>query len=225
MMSRNGTQGEEQMAFPHFPRGSEWRKWDLQIHAPGGTLYDGYNTLDGSDPLDHFCDDIEKSDVAAFGITDYFSFKGFELFQDRFRAKYPNSTKRFFFNLELRLNETVNNELEEVNIHLVFNPASFDYIPKFLGRLSVVKTGRDGVSISCAELKGKDFEAAVVAREAITKAFVETFGSKAVRQDHFLVITAANNDGIRAQRGARRKEGISDEIDKFKSTTAGATDT
>lgn len=203
------------MTLPGLPRGSEWRKWDLQIHAPGGTLYDGYETEDASDALDRFCDEIEKSDVAVFGITDYFSFNGFERFRDRFSTKYPNSTKCYFFNLELRLNESVNKELEEVNVHLVFNPASLTSVSKFLGRLSVVKSGKDGLQMSCADLEGKDFESAVVTREAITKAFVETFGPKAVRQDHFLVVTAANNDGIRAQRGVKRKEGISDEIDKF----------
>jgi hypothetical protein len=30
-----------------FPRGSEWRKWDLHIHPPGTKLNDGYEPKDG----------------------------------------------------------------------------------------------------------------------------------------------------------------------------------
>ena len=126
-----------------FPRGSEWRKWDLQVHAPFGKLYDGYSTDDGSDVLDKFCDEVENSDVEVFGITDYFSSGGFDTFMSRFQKKYPDSKKSFLFNLELRLNETVNQALEEVNIHLVFNPLSLDRVGKFLSMLSVVKTVKD----------------------------------------------------------------------------------
>lgn len=206
-----------------FPRGSEWRKWDLHVHAPLGKLYDGYKVEDGSNVLDTFCDVLESSDVDLFGITDYFSAASFETFLKRFNEKFPDSRKVFFFNLELRLNETVNRDLEEVNVHLIFNPKSLDRLPKFLGRLSVVKTGKDAVTITCAELKSdQDFASATVTREAITKAFEETFGAEAVRRDHFLVVTAANNDGLRPESGKQRKENICDEIDKFSDAFIGS---
>lgn len=196
--------------------GSRWRKWDLHLHAPGGHLYDGYVTKDETDPLDKFCAEIEKSDVRVFGITDYFSVDSYKNFIERFFSTYKDSKKVFFFNLELRLNETVNRALEEVNIHLVFNPDSLDRIDKFLASLSVVKTGKDETPIMCSELSSNDdFNSATVTRDSITKAFEATYGKKAIRQDHFLVLTAANNDGLRPERGKQRKEGICDEIDKF----------
>jgi hypothetical protein len=146
-----------------FPKGSKWRKWDLHVHAPGGKLHDGYRTSDGSDPLDKVCDLIEASDVKAFGITDYFSIGSFGRFSQKFQQRYPDLRKNFFFNLELRLNETVNKELEEVNIHLVFNPSSLNRIDKFLSLLTVVKTDRDEAAIMCSELKtDDDFESATV---------------------------------------------------------------
>jgi len=198
-----------------YRRGSVWRKWDLHVHAPSGKLSDAYKTNDGNEVLEKFCDYLEQSDVEVFGITDYFCYSSFQPFIDKFKKKYPDSKKTFFFNFELRLNETVNKELEEVNINLIFNPASLKSVPKFLSKLSVVKTGRNETAIMCSELERKDFESATVTRAAITKAFEETFGKKAVRQDVFLIITAANNDGLRPQRGVKRKEEISDEIDKF----------
>lgn len=197
-----------------YPGGSEWRKWDLQVHVPFGKLYSNYKTNDGTDVLEKFCDYLEQSDVDVFGITDYFSYDSFQRFLDKFKEKYPDSKKTFFFNLELRLNETVNRELEEVNVNLIFNPTSLKSVPKFLSKLKVVKTGQNETPIMCSELKEKDFESATITRNSITTAFEETFG-KAARKDVFLIITAANNDGLRPQRGARRKEEISDEIDKF----------
>ena len=119
-------------------------------------------------------------------------------------------------NIELRLNESVNKELEEVNIHLLFNHASLEKVRKFLSKLKVVKTGQDEVPITCSELKTEaDYKAASVTRKSIDDAFIDTFGKKAIRQDHFLVFAAANNDGIRPERGKQRKEAITDEIDKF----------
>ena len=36
-----------------FPRGSEWRKWDLHIHPPGTKLNDGYEPKDGQPDLQY----------------------------------------------------------------------------------------------------------------------------------------------------------------------------
>jgi ABC-type cobalamin/Fe3+-siderophores transport system ATPase subunit len=199
-----------------YPLGSVWRKWDLHLHAPNTKLANDYKTEDKSDPLDKFCDELEKSDVQVFGITDYFSYNSYDAFIKRFNTKYPQSKKRFFFNLELRLNETVNKQLEEVNIHLLFNPTSLDKVTKFLSHLKVIKTGKDETPIMCSDLTSEDdFKSATIARNSITEAFDNTYGKKATRQDHFLVFTAANNDGLRPERGKRRKEDICDEIDKF----------
>ena len=61
----------------------------------------------------------------------------------------------------------------------------------------------------------EDFESATTTRDYINDAFKNTFGEKAIRRDHFLVFSCANNDGLRPKRGIKRKEIISDEIDKF----------
>ncbi|MFX0138244.1 MAG: hypothetical protein ACFFDN_31675, partial [Candidatus Hodarchaeota archaeon] len=197
------------------PQGSTWRKWDLHIHTPGTKLYDSYKSSD-MDVWDKFCEVIEKSDVKIFGLADYFSADNYFIFLEKYFKKYPYSKKKFFLNIELRLNESVNRELEEVNVHLIFNPLSIDKVDKFLNKLCVVKTGKDETPISCSELSTEDdYKSATVTRQNIANAFEETFGKKATRQDHFLIFTAANNDGIRPVRGKRRKEIITDEIDKF----------
>lgn len=94
-----------------FPRGSEWRKWDIHVHPPGTKLNDGYKCTDGASPIDVFCKVLHDSEVHAFGITDYFSFDGFFVVKDRFDSLYADSSKVLFPNLELRLNEVVSSSM------------------------------------------------------------------------------------------------------------------
>lgn len=198
-----------------FPKGSEWRKWDLHIHVPGDKLNDGYK-LENEDIWEKFLKKIEESDVEVLGITDYFSKERYDFFMEKFYRKYPKSTKKFFLNIELRLNEAVNKEVEEINIHLIFNPASVSFVQEFLNALKINKTDKNEKQIKCSELKEKkDYEAATVTRKSVEEAFVESFGRKAKQIDHFLIFTPANNDGVRPERGKKRKEAIVDEIDKF----------
>lgn len=204
------------MAGFKYPKGSEWRKWDLHVHTPHTKLDNRYVVSADKDIWDKFCEKIERSDVEVIGITDYFSADNYSTFLKRYQDKYPDSIKSFFLNIEVRLNESVNKGLEEVNVHLLFNHCPLENVDKFLSKLNVVKTGIDERPITCSDLKTEaDFKAASVTRKSIDDAFIETFGKKAIRQDHFLVLTAANNDGIRPERGKHRKEAITDEIDKF----------
>ena len=44
-----------------------------------------------------------------------------------YRKRSGDSAQRFFPNIELRTNDVVNKEQEEVNIHLLFNPFHPDH--------------------------------------------------------------------------------------------------
>jgi hypothetical protein len=203
------------------PRGATWRKWDLQIHAPGTKKNDQYNVTTG-DPLDLYCDALEESDVAAFGITDYFSADSYFKVTKRFQTKYPDSKKIFFPNIELCTSDVVNVASEEVNLHIVFNPFEANLeksISKFLQYLNTNKTQGSGAKqVKASDLKSEaDFQEATTSRELIKRALDETFGAKADLTDHVLIFAVANNDGIRAKRGVKRKALITDEVDKFSS--------
>jgi ABC-type lipoprotein export system ATPase subunit len=201
-----------------WPRGSEWRKWDLHIHAPGTKLNDEFK-VGGGDMWDEYCQRLHNSDVQAFGITDYFSADGYFSTRKEFQDRYPDSGKVFFPNIELRANDVVNKEQEEVNIHLVFNPFLKDHndkIRSFLQLLKTNKTDNKTRNLKALELaKTSDFEEATTTRAFIRDALEETYGRDAELLDCVLVITAANNDGIRPERGKKRKLLITDELDKF----------
>lgn len=202
-----------------WPRGSEWRMWDLHIHAPGTKLSDQYKAPDGGDIWDEYCRRLHASDVQAFGITDYFSADGYFATRQNYEERYPDSTKVFFPNIELRTNDVVNKAQEEVNIHLLFNPFRPDHeqrISSFLGSLKTNKTDARGRNVKASELKHEnDFAAATTTRAFIREALEETYGTGETLLDCVLIITAANNDGIRPERGKMRKLLITDELDKF----------
>jgi ABC-type lipoprotein export system ATPase subunit len=199
-------------------RGSEWRKWDLHIHAPGTKLNDQF-TAAGSYVWDKYCQRLHDSDVQAFGITDYFSADCYFSAYAKFRERYSDSGKVFFPNIELRTNDVVNKEQEEVNIHLVFNPFHPEHeekIKSFLVSLKTSKTDGADRHVKASELSQKsDFEEATTTRAFIREALEETYGKGAELLDCVLIVTAANNDGIRAERGKKRKLLITDEVDKF----------
>jgi ABC-type lipoprotein export system ATPase subunit len=200
------------------PRGSLWRKWDLHLHAPGTKKNDQYKAPSAA-VLDLYCDKVEQSDVAAFGITDYFSAESYFGFLTRFKEKYPTSKKVFFPNIELCTNDVVNAASEEVNLHVIFNPFLPGYeaaLRKFLQHLDTNKTASGGKKIKASELQSaQEFQEATTSRDQIKAAFDTTFGPDADLTEQLLVFTAANNDGIRAVRGKKRKALITDELDKF----------
>ena len=200
-------------------RGSEWRKWDLHFHAPGTKQNDQFKVAGGADVWDEYCRRLHDSDVHAFGITDYFTADGYFYTREKYKERYPNSTKAFFPNIELRTNYVVNKAEQEVNVHLIFNPFLADYesrIRTFLSALKITKTDSADRDIKASELsQSRDFEGATTTREYIRTALTDTYGRDADLIDCVLIVTAANNDGIRAKTGVKRKAVISDELDKF----------
>src|SRR5882724_649788 len=202
-------------------RGSEWRKWDLHLHAPGTKRNDQYKSEKG-DPIEEYCDKLETSDVHAFGVTDYFSADSYFSVIAKHKDRHPNSKKVFFLNIELRTNETVNKAREEVNLHIIFNPDTYEAkIKEFLQKLKTNKTTTGGRNVSASELT--DYDEATVTRIDVRNALKDTFGSEADLSEHVLIFCAANNDGIRTEteevdgkkRGIKRKAAITDEYDKF----------
>jgi len=189
----------------------------MHVHPPGTSLSGGYR--EGSKPpdWDRFCKIIHDSDVAAVGITDYFTLDGFFAFRAEYDKRYPDCGKVFFPNLELRLLEGVNRSSDLVNCHLVFRPnLKRSTADEFLVKLETQSTEDSGRRVPCTKLTTKkDFEKASVSREGLEKAIRETFGPKADRSEDLIVIVAANNDGIRADGGSQRKMALCDEIDKF----------
>ncbi|MDR1452968.1 MAG: hypothetical protein LBJ25_03225, partial [Candidatus Margulisbacteria bacterium] len=118
-----------------YPRGSEWRKWDLHVHAPSKYTCAKMDEYFGSNPSEKFIRFIEElkelNDLAAVGITDYFSLDGYKEV-----VNYQNSLSHIPLilpNVELRL-IPMTNDAKKINVHMIFNPENItvDEFERFL---------------------------------------------------------------------------------------------
>jgi hypothetical protein len=133
-----------------YPKGSEWRKWDLHIHTPETKLNDQFKLtdqekMDGINIWHKWFDTLIDNQIECVGATDYFSVDGFrkaidekEKYIQYYKAKRnvfePNSTDyisltknikalvrlKIFPNVELRL-DTKNKKNEHINFHIIFS--------------------------------------------------------------------------------------------------------
>ena len=198
----------------NFEKGSEWRRWDLHLHTPGTKLSESYG--DSDDVWDKYIDLLEKSQVQAFGITDYFSADGYFNLIERYKQKHPDTKKVFFPNLEFRLNESISADHKNPHIHVIFsNEESVcpkEKIDRFLSQLDTYYEDDQGVVTKCSDLKTKDqYESASVSLKNIKKALEETFG----KAESYLIAFPAKNDGVKSTDSkSPRKVLITDQIDK-----------
>lgn len=134
-----------------YPRGSEWRRWDLHIHTPGTQKNDQFNGKDINEKWDNFyrCIDDYIGDasspekiVSVVGITDYMSIDNYKKVISDHRL---NKNIKFVLpNVEMRMFPFAKNA--PINIHCLFNPSIVDELEdRFFGKLSF---HYDGVTYS-----------------------------------------------------------------------------
>ncbi|NPV11922.1 MAG: hypothetical protein HPY57_09055 [Ignavibacteria bacterium] len=196
----------------NYPKGSEWRKWDLHLHTPFTKLNNKY----GSDIniWDIFCEKIEASDVSVFGITDYFSFDNYFIFIEKFKGKYPDSKKVFFPNIEFRI-DSKNRSDEHIQIHVIFsNEIDKDKLEQFLIRLELVSTDdTDLTNKFCTsnDLREVGYEKAMVRIKDLKKQLERSFTI-----DQYLIIGVSNGYGsLRPGPNDGRGAEYAKEIDKI----------
>lgn len=193
-------------------KGSIWRKWDLHIHTPETKLSNGYAKIGSEDIWKTYCDKIHTSDIAAFGITDYFSADNYFKFLEEYKKHQPSSNKVFFTNIEFRLIVSVNKASEEVNIHVLFSDeTSKSKIDEFLIKLNTTLTDVSGSRITCKNIQPSQFESATINHGELISCLKDVFG----KSKPYMIIAAANNAGLRPARKSPRKLMITDEIDKI----------
>jgi ABC-type cobalamin/Fe3+-siderophores transport system ATPase subunit len=114
-----------------YPRGSEWRRWDLHIHTKGTNKRDQFT----STTFDDFCVDLFTkalvNEIAVIGITDYFSIENYHKVvsfvsnidtNTNFNEKQKKQIKEILIlpNVELRM-IPVTDRGRLINIHCIFN--------------------------------------------------------------------------------------------------------
>ena len=96
-----------------YPRGSEWRRWDLHAHSPAS--YGG--------KYEEFVKNIQKCEAEVIGINDYFTIDGYENI-----LKLDTGDKIIFPVIEFRMCNMVLDKNDprlksgaKINFHIIFN--------------------------------------------------------------------------------------------------------
>ena len=106
------------------PRGSVWRKWDLHVHTPASFHWNDGVNLSNQTPesrdrvLEQLIETVEASDVAVFGIMDYWTFDGYLALRDSIISRDITLQKTIFPGMELRIEAAVDYRL---NIQVVLS--------------------------------------------------------------------------------------------------------
>ena len=107
-----------------YPRGSEWRKWDLHIHTPK-SICNNYGG-DTDSVWDKYIEALERlpQEVSVIGINDYYFIDGYEkVMQYRKKDRLKNIDKIFPV-LEFRIDTFGSgneNKLQKINLHILFD--------------------------------------------------------------------------------------------------------
>ena len=127
-------------------RGSEWRKWDLHIHTPGTAKNDQYGNSE--EIWEQYIEALEKTDIAVFGITDYFSINNY-LKVKEYQRQGRLLGKFILPNVEMRL-LPVTGKGTPVNIHAIFDP-DLDVVDIEREFFRQLKFPYDGATYSCID--------------------------------------------------------------------------
>ncbi|MEN4931818.1 TrlF family AAA-like ATPase [Erwinia billingiae] len=117
-------------------RGSEWRRWEPHIHAPGTVLNDQFK---GKDVWETYLKLLEEAQpaITAVGITDYYLTDIYEEVLKKKHSGRLSGIGLIFPNVELRLDVAARKGF--VNIHLLISPEDPDHIAqtqRFLKQLT-----------------------------------------------------------------------------------------
>lgn len=102
-----------------YPRGSEWRKWDLHVHTPETAKNNQFGT--GEEKWEEYISKLEANkEIAVLGITDYLSIDNY-LFLKKKQDEGRLVGKTLIPNVELRILPVTQRDTP-INIHVLFDP-------------------------------------------------------------------------------------------------------
>lgn len=115
-----------------YPKGSEWRKWDLHIHTPASFHWNGQKfngdpcSPQNADLVDEMIHALNSAEPEVFAIMDYWTFDGWFALKNRLsQPGAPKLTKTVFPGIELRLVAPMKGRL---NAHAIFSDEVHDQV-------------------------------------------------------------------------------------------------
>lgn len=152
-----------------FCRGSEWRKWDLQVHTPFSVLNNQFGS-DWNIYVKNLINKAIKENIAVIGITDYYSVNGYKtlldiledkiklsiIFQEEIKHDKDYLEKinqiKFLPCIEFRFQDVVENHGHDnkVEANIIFSDefSPEDLINKFLNNVKFLNENNSSTSLT-----------------------------------------------------------------------------
>ncbi|MDD5296535.1 MAG: hypothetical protein PHU46_06435 [Rhodocyclaceae bacterium] len=127
-------------------RGSEWKRWEPHIHAPGTVLN---NQFGGANAWEVYLTTLEKRlpRIEAIAVTDYYVTETYEeVLRHKAAGRLPN-VQLLFPNVELRLNVAAKSGF--VNAHLLVSPEDPDHLAQLRRILTRLQFSAYGDRFDC----------------------------------------------------------------------------
>jgi len=127
-------------------RGSEWRRWEPHIHAPGTILN---NQFGGGDPWDTYLTTLETTSpkIEVIAVTDYYITDTYEeLLRRKATGRLPDVALAFP-NIEVRLDVAAKSGF--VNLHLLVSPEQPDHLDQIRRILTRLQFNAFGDRFDC----------------------------------------------------------------------------
>lgn len=109
-------------------RGSEWRRWEPHIHAPGTVMNDQFK---GPNAWEEYLTALENASpkIKALGVTDYYLTHTYEKVREAKGRGRLSEIELIFLNVELRIGIGTTKG-GWVNMHLMVSPEDADHLEK-----------------------------------------------------------------------------------------------
>lgn len=189
-----------------YPRGSEWRRWDLHVHTPGTLMNDQFGDWE------EYLAAIEaQTQVRVIGVTDYLTIRGYSTLKKYKEAGRIPNIDLLIPNIEFRF-APPSDKGTAVNIHLLVSPDDPDHEKRIQEALLRLAWKYNGATYSCAPDQlaafGKAFDPSIADDKPALAKGAEQFkvDFSRFRDDWFnnepwlkqnsLVVVSAGDDGL-----------------------------
>lgn len=210
------------MEYSTFPRGSEWRKWDLHLHSPMSGLSNQFPMATGGLPdWEKYLVTLESVvDIPAIGVTDYFLIEGYKKIAEFKAAGRLPKVQLILPNIEFRLDNIVGDK--RVNFHVIFSDkvkvediedhflsnieitlagdASFPSDVRKLKRSSLEELGAK-LKTQQSSFKGSDFEVGCMNAVVKLSQVLELLTQNSLFKDKYLTALAEENTSLMDWKG------------------------
>mgnify|MGYP001389446675 CR=1 FL=1 len=133
----------------HWPRGSEWRRWDLHVHTPESRLGAPFGGVTWEQYVDALESAATESKISVIGVTDYMTLDGYEkLLAEKTVNGRLAAVDLLIPNIEFRMMPHTEDG-KALNLHLLIDPSEQDHVDKIKRALRNLRFDYDGQSYGC----------------------------------------------------------------------------